>query len=714
MKELFVNELHRLFNPRSIAVIGASDKPASIGARTLENLFDHSRFDGSIYLVSPTRSELRGQRCYPSIVDVPEAPDVAIVVVPAQSAVQVLQDCADKGVKFAVVLTSGFSEADDDGKALEEQIKQIAAQSGMRIYGPNCPGACNVNGRLGMTFSPSFPHDLRPGPLGIATQGGGLGRNLMQAMDRGVGVALWSSSGNEADLQVADFIDYMADAPDIKVILTLVEGIKDGAKFVAALQKAARNGKPVVALKVGRSEYGQRAAASHTASITGAAEVNSAVLRQLGVIEVDDIDELIDVGWLLSRHMPDGRSDVAIYCSSGGAAALTADIVGQVGVHLAEFAPETVGKLASLLPGYAAIGNPVDTTTAVLSNEQLMDSTLLAVCSDPGVALVLLPVTIDYGATTERMAEAVSRVQKQSPVPILPIWMSDRIGKSFSIYANDGIVPSKSIGKAVRAVRRWIDYGKWRNQAHPRQWKPWSAMGKPALANEPPLKLSERDAKQWLAAYALPVPPSALARSVEDAVREASGIGFPVVAKVASPEIAHKSDMGGVFVNMQDEAAVRNAWDAVMANVRAHAPHAKVDGLLIEKMLPAGGVEVLVGVSRDPVFGHVLTFGLGGIYVELFKDVTRRLLPLQREEAQAMLQEVRSSALLQGARGRPAADTEALVELLMKVSGFVERYADSIDEIDLNPVWVGPKGAGVCVLDAVIVGREPQGGVVLT
>ncbi|CAM4329152.1 acetate--CoA ligase family protein [Bordetella muralis] len=701
-----MNELHYLFNPRSIAVIGASDKPASIGARTLENLFDHSRYDGSIYLVSATRSELRGQRCYASIVDVPQTPDVAIVVIPAQSAVQVLQECAEKGVKFAVVLSSGFGEAGEQGQRLEAQIKQISAQSGMRIYGPNCPGACNINARLGMTFSPSFPHDLRPGPLGIATQGGGLGRNLMQAMERGIGVALWSSSGNEADLQVADFIDYMADAPDIKVILTLVEGIKDGAKFVAALQKAARNGKPVVALKVGRSEYGQRAAASHTASITGAAEVNSAALKQLGVIEVDDIDELIDVGWLLNRHMPDGRSDIAIYCSSGGAAALTADIVGQRGVRLTEFAPATVERLAALLPGYAAIGNPVDTTTAVLSNEQLMDSTLLAVCSDPGVALVLLPVTIDYGTTTEKMAQAVSRVQKESPVPILPIWMSDRNGKAFSMYAEDGIVPAKSIGKAVKAVRRWMDYGKWRTQTHPQHWKPWPTLGRAAPQGATPLSLSEGNAKSWLAENGLPVPRSALATSAQEAVREAAAIGFPVVAKVSSATLTHKSDIGGVFVNLRDAGAVHEAWNTIMENVHRHAPGAKVDGLLIEEMLPAGGVEVLIGVSRDPVFGHVITFGLGGIYVEVFKDVTRRLLPLQREEATAMLGEIRSSALLEGVRGGPSADVAALIDVLMKVSDFVGRHADAIDEIDLNPVWVGPKGEGAYVLDAVIVGRQ--------
>ena len=319
-----MTDLHLLFNPRSIAIVGASDKPESIGQRTLENLVEHSRFEGDIYLVSATKKELAGRRCYASVAELPATPDVAMVVVPASAALDVLQQCADRGVKFAVVLTSGFSEAGDEGAALEARMKEIGAKSGMRIYGPNCPGVCNVNQRIGMTFSPSFRHDLKPGPIGIATQGGGLGRNIMQAMDRGIGVALWSSSGNEVDLQVADFIAYMAEAPDITVIVTLIEGIKDGRKFVDAVQKAARNGKPVVALKVGRSAYGQRAAASHTASITGSAEVNSAALAQLGVIEVDDIDELVDTAWLLARQTPTGANDIAVYCSSGGAASIFA------------------------------------------------------------------------------------------------------------------------------------------------------------------------------------------------------------------------------------------------------------------------------------------------------------------------------------------------------------------------------------------------------
>jgi acyl-CoA synthetase (NDP forming) len=589
-------------------------------------------------------------------------------------------------------------------------MKAIGVKSGMRIYGPNCPGVCNVNGRLGMTFSPSFPHDLKPGPLGIATQGGGLGRNIMQAMDRGIGVAIWSSSGNEVDLQVADFISYMAEAPDIKVIVSLIEGIKDGQRFVAAVQKAARNGKPVVALKVGRSEYGQRAAASHTASITGSAEVNAVMFKQLGVIEVDDIDELVDVAWLLSRQMPSGANDIAVYCSSGGAAALTADIIGQYGVGLATFSEKTLGRLSALLPHYAAIGNPVDTTTAILGDASLVDETLLAVCEDPGVALVVLPITIDYGTTTERIADSAVRVQAKSPIPILPIWMTDRIGSSFPTYGDAGMVPSRSAGKAVKAIRRWIDYGQWLKKPHRLDWKSWPTMGQSVPEGGRPLQLTELDAKNWISKHGVLVPKSVVATSRNDAIQQAQAIGFPVVAKVASVDIAHKSDVGGVAVDLKDGDAVGAAWDRIHASVKQHKPDARIDGLLVEPMLTDGLAEVLVGVSRDPVFGHVLTFGLGGVYVEVFKDVSRRMLPLQREEAAAMVREVKSFALLDGARGKPKADVEALVDLLMRVSDFVGAHAESIDEIDLNPVWVGAIGQGVMALDAVIVGRQPAQG----
>jgi acyl-CoA synthetase (NDP forming) len=297
-------DLSLLVNPRSVVVVGASDRADSVGGRTLANLLDVSGFSGGVYLVNRTRETIRGMRCYKTIADLPDAPDLAIVAVPAEAVLEVLEDAADKGVKFAICFTSGFSETGSDGQRAEAKMREIARRSGMRIYGPNCPGLNNINSRLGFTFSPAFKLDLNPGPIGLATQGGGLGRSFLQAMERGLGVGLWASGGNEADLEVSDFIYYMAEAPDIKVIATLIEGFRDGEKFIRAIQHAARNGKPVVALKVGKSDYGVKAAQSHTAAIAGSADINRAVLRQLGVIEVDDVDELIDTSALLARRLP--------------------------------------------------------------------------------------------------------------------------------------------------------------------------------------------------------------------------------------------------------------------------------------------------------------------------------------------------------------------------------------------------------------------------
>ncbi|WP_047474518.1 acetate--CoA ligase family protein, partial [Delftia sp. ZNC0008] len=444
-------DLSRLIRPRSIALVGASDRPQSIGGRTLANLIDHSAPVGELYLVNPTKTELRGRRCWPSIASLPETPDVAVIAVPAANVLGVVQECAARRVPFAIILTSGFGEAGEEGERAQEQLKDIAAAAGMRIYGPNCPGLTNVNQGLGMTFSPSFPHDLVKGPIGLATQGGGLGRNVMQAMERGIGIGLWASTGNEVDLQVADFIQYMATAPDIKVIVTLLEGIKDGPRFLAALRCAADNGKPVIALKVGKSEYGRKAAQSHTASLTGSAEVNSAVFKQYGVIEVDDIDELVDTAWLFARGLPGAQEGIGIYCSSGGTAALTADAVGTAGLTLAEFAPETTRVLRERLPDYAAIGNPVDTTAAILSDAELIEQTLGTVAADPHLGCVIAPIALDYGETTIRMAQTIIAAQQRCPTPIVPIWMSDRLGEGYRLLVAGGFAPPRSVGKAVNA-----------------------------------------------------------------------------------------------------------------------------------------------------------------------------------------------------------------------------------------------------------------------
>lgn len=700
-------DLSRLINPRSIALVGASDRPASIGERTLTNLLTHSEFSGDVYLVNPTREELRGRRCWPSIAALPATPDVVVIVVPASGVLTVVEECVARGVLFAVILSSGFGEAGTEGLHAQERIREVAKAGGLRLYGPNCPGLVNVNSRLGLTFSPSFPHDLVKGPIGLATQGGGLGRNIMQAMDRGIGIGLWASTGNEVDLQVADFIAYMAEAPDIRVIVTLLEGIKDGARFAAAVQRAAANGKPVIGLKVGRSEYGARAAQSHTASLTGSAEVNSAVFRQLGVIEVDDIDELVDTAWLFARAMPPNQEGIGIYCASGGTAALTADAVGTAGLELAPFTAETTKILRISLPDYAAINNPVDTTTAVLSDEALVERTLRAVAQDAHLGLTIVPLALDYGAATARMAHNIINVQKECASLILPIWMSDRLGEGYKLLVEQGFAPPRSINKAIKAVSRWITWGRWHRSTQPCEPRILTVTPGGEFATR---SMSEASAKSLLREAGVPLLPQFLAVSPEDACNHASAMGYPVVAKIASAQIVHKSDIGGVAIGLRNAAEVAEAWLRIMQAARAHHPNAKIDGLLIEKMAPQGGTELMVGVTRDPVFGHVMTFGLGGVYVEILRDVTRRLLPLTAGDAAAMVREIRSFALLDGARGRPKADLAALESLLLRVSDFVVRNANRIEEMDLNPVWVGADGEGALPLDAVIIERVPVGG----
>lgn len=696
-------DLSALVNPASIALVGASDRAGSIGAHTLANLTEYSDFDGELYLVNPTRDSVGGRPCHRSVSALPKVPDVVIVAVPLQAVMAVLRECADKGVPFAIVFTSGFGEAGEQGQQAQLEMARIARESGMRIYGPNVPGLANINRRLGMSFSPAFRLDQRSGPIGLVTQGGGLGRNFMQAMDRGIGVGLFASTGNEADLGISDFIRYMADAPDIKVIATVIEGVRDGALFAEAALHAARQGKPIVALKIGRSEYGQNAAKSHTASIAGSAEVNSAVFRQLGIIEVDELDELIDTAALLSRALPQsGRGDgVAVFTYSGGTAALAADAVGFSGLRLAQFSPETRQRLAGLLPDFAAIDNPVDTTAEILTDTEVGYSVLTTVARDPDVRLILFPFPVEYGRITTEVAQGAVRVQQETDVPIVTVWMSDRLGEGYARLVEGGMMPARSLLKSVRAIGRWLDHGAWRETFDP-SWSPRLLAGTPETVHTH----TEAQAKAWLGAAGIPVPQGEVVRSADEAVNAARRLGFPVVAKVVSADITHKSDVGGVVVGLNDEAAVRAAWQSIHGKLSQLAPQARIDGLLIERMAASGGVEAVIGVHRDPVFGHIITFGLGGVNIELFKDVSRRMLPLTASEARAMVEETRCYRLLDGYRGRPRADVDALCATLLAVSDYVTRHADRVEELELNPLWVGPQGAGTCALDAVLVSSQ--------
>ncbi len=709
MTEHVFEDLSRLVLPRSIVLVGASDKPNSIGARTLENLTEHSSWHGRLTLVHPTAKEIAGRRCVASVLELDAAPDVAIIAVPAGAAIDALRDCGKRGVKFAIVFTSGFGEMGEAGHAAEEQMREIVASTGMRIYGPNCPGLNNINGKLGMSFSPAYRFDRMPGPIGMATQGGGLGRAFLQsAMARGVGTGLWCSGGNEADLEVSDYIHYMAGAPDIRVIYTVLEGVRNGPRFMAAALHAARCGKPIVAIKVGKSDYGVKAAASHTAAITGSAEINAAVYREFGIVEVDDIDEAVDVATLLARGQPSGKEKIAVYCFSGGAAALTADRIGVAGLTMSELAPGTRSELKKWLPPFVPIGNPVDVTAEVLVRPDITYGTLKATADDPDTDLVVLPIPVEYGQATTLIAQSAVRVQAGVKTPIVPIWVSDRSGEGHRTLIDGGLMPMRSVRNAVRAIERYVAHGRWKAGFDAR-WQPLFAPA-PREDEMPSVTFSEVAAKALLREAGVNTPDGVVAKTAEEAARAFAALGgAKAVLKVVSERITHKTDVGGVRLGVSSEQAARDAFDSICARVgEAHHPSV-IDGVLVEPMLAGPFVEAVVGIHRDPVFGHVCTFGLGGVSIELFKDVSRRLLPLTPQSAHAMVQETRCHQLLAGHRGQAPYDVDALVHTLVALSDFVARHAQRIEELEINPLAVRPQGQGVAALDAVLTVRTKDG-----
>ncbi|MGB3246692.1 MAG: acetate--CoA ligase family protein [Sulfitobacter sp.] len=680
-------DLSRLLSPRSVAILGASERPRSVGSDALLNLARHSDFDGDIFPVNPGRETVHGLRAYPAMSALPGPVDVAVVCLPAEAVLDALRDCAAAQTAIAVVFTSGFAETGDAGRAAEAEMAKIAQQSGMRIYGPNSPGLSNINRRLGLTFSPVFKNDTLGGGIGLITQGGGLGRSFIQASERGIGVGQWCSTGNEADLTMADVMHHMVKDPDIKVIALLAEGFRDGPRFLAAARAAAHAGKPVVAMKVGKSDYGVAATRSHTAALAGSAPVTSALMRQHGIVEVDDLDELIDTAALFERAGIARRGGICVYSFSGGTAALAADMVGSVGLTLSELAVDTRAGLRALAPSYAAVENPVDLTTQVFTQDTLNLDCLSLVARDPATDVVLVPIPADYGPITDRSADDMVALAPGCPALLVPVWMSGYRAAGYDTLNAAGLAPFRSLGKAVTALKRLI----WRGG-----WSP-ADMNAPSLPALPPGELDEAAAKAALADLGLSVPEGRVVTSAQTANDAARGIGFPVVLKALVPGLLHKTEAGAVAVGLTDSKALMAAWDAMTTALAAQGQ--KLDRALIERMEQGPGIEVMAGLHRDPVFGPVVSFGLGGVMVEALEDVTHRAAPFGRTEALAMIDEIRGRALLGPLRGRPGADLDALADLLVTVAALGAR--GEIEELDLNPVCAGPEGA--IVLDAMIL-----------
>lgn len=696
-------DLDPLLRPRSIAIIGATPDQRRVGGRPLVFLRRYG-FPGQIYPVNPRYEAIDDLACYPNVDALPEVPDMAIIALPAARVVPVIRDCVAAGIPAATIYTSGFGEIGDEGAALESELRQAAESGNMVICGPNCQGVANFHDRVVSNWSSALGRqDMEPGPIGFVAQSGLFSGILAaECIERRLGLGYLVSSGNEVVLDFADFLGHMAQDPRIKVVAGYLEGVRDGTKLKAAAELARAHDTPVVVLKVGRSEESAKAARSHTGSMTGTYEVYRAAFKQWGIIEVDDIEELMDVIEAFALGAPPARGNrVGVLTNSGGIGVFCADKVRECGLRLADFAPETVAAIAETLPEFGSSQNPVDFTLQSFTHPELVGGHLRNIVQDAGVDAVLN----FYGVQWLNVAEVTSEVVKADALndkPIAVAWaQGDPDGPSRLRQA--GVPTYDDPLRAIKVIRALANQGRIMTREPEEATRPDPAAATAAAmlrecAGEG--ALGEHAAGEVLEAAGIPVVRSALAPDAAAAVEIAEQIGYPVVLKIAATEIAHKTEAGGVALGLGSAEAVTGAFEAVTASARAHAPEARIDGTIVQEMV-TGTFELIVGVKREPAFGPVLLLGTGGTFVEVLKDTVLRVLPIGRAEAEAMVRELGSYPMLSGARGQAKADIAAIVDVLLEVAALA-LAAEEIQELDINPLMVRPEGKGVVAADALI------------
>ncbi|WP_354673510.1 acetate--CoA ligase family protein [Cupriavidus alkaliphilus] len=699
--------MEAFFRAQRIAVIGASSDPAKIGGRPVHLLRKHG-YPGTVYPVNPKGGEIQGLRAYATLADTPHAPELALIAVPAPMAVQAVRDCAERGVPAVVVLSSGFAEAGAEGAAWQAEIGSLARRHGMRLLGPNCLGTVGVAERAIGSFSVALEdHYPQPGAIGIVSQSGNIGSYTLQLLvQRGAGISRMVTTGNEADVDLADGIVALARDPATGVILCCMETCRDGDRLRQALAIAREHRTPVLVLKIGATEQGQAAAASHTGALAASDAVIDAVFRRHGALRMRSHEDLVEVGLAVSQLMPDrlpGKPAVTLVAASGGFGIMMADAMSQAGLELPPLAQPTRERIAAALPS-AGTNNPVDASAQLSSRPDVLFEVLSALQQDPGESTTVLFLSLALYSTRLRdiYLEALARLRATYPRRPLVIISSGPADAVAQIQAL-GIPTFSSIDAAARGIDALVRLAGLEDSAAPHAAADVTVApccDAAALPDE--AFRNEYAAKQALVAAGFEVPQESRVQSADAAVQAAESIGYPVVLKIISADIPHKTEAGGVALNLVDAAAVRGAYARILENVARHAPRARVDGVLVAPML-RGGTELIAGISRDPVFGPVVMVGMGGIYAEVLRDVAVQPAPVSEAHAQAMIRSLRLFPLLDGARGQAPADVAAAARTVARLSEFACRHRDQVAEIDLNPILVRPRGEGVAILDALIV-----------
>jgi acetyltransferase len=705
-------DLKRFFAPESFALVGATEDATKFGGRALKLAQDFG-YRGRLYPVNPRGGSIRGLTAYRSVRELPEAPDHVGVVVAADRVLGVLEDCAARGAKFATVLTSGFIETGtDEGRRMQAELAALSRRTGLRVMGPNCNGFINFVDRVVFASTATVSSAPREtGCVGVASQSGGLGMvNVMwRAQEAGLGVNHVATCGNDADLDILDFANFMVEDLATRVVMLIIERVPNGPKLFTLARKAAQAGKPLLAVKLGRTEEGRRAAASHTGAMSGSDAVHDAAFRQAGVIRCADCNEMYEAGMLLgSGRIAGGRRASSLSISGGNVVMLT-DLGALHGIAWPQYTDATQAALAQLMPSYGRVSNPTDLTTAAIASADMYQRVLDTIAADDNVDVMIPIVTFGTRADIEYTLEAAQRTRK----PFALLWSGacsdapelgprDLVGRGMPVY--------RDVLECVRAVGRAMDYGEFlrrhrqaRDASRPAGIDVAAAR---ALLAACGATLTERESKTLLAAYGLRSTREYLAASPQEAIDAAKRIGGAVALKISSPDITHKTEAGGVRLGVAAED-IEASFDEVVRNARTYRAEAQIEGVLVQEMARPG-IELMLGITRDPVFGPVIVAALGGVHVEVLQDIAYRVAPIDREEAARMLHELRGRRLLDGVRGAAPRDIDAVCEAIERLSWLAADLADSVAEVDINPLLVYERGAGVIAVDALVVQAAAQ------
>ncbi len=696
--------LDNFFKPRSIAVLGASDKPGKVGYDVLKNLIQ-SGYRGKVYPINPKSSQIQGLKSYHSLKDIPKGVDLLIYLIPPQFILSTLDDCKAKGIDALIAISAGFKEVGPPGAKIEREMLAKARELSIRVLGPNCLGLIDTSSRVNATFAPGMPSE---GNIAFFSQSGALCVAILDwALEEGVGFSKFVSLGNKADLAETEFMHYLADDPSTKVVLGYLEGITDGQAFMEVARKTARL-KPVIITKAGGTSAGAKAASSHTGSLAGSEKAVRAAFRQSGIIRAETVSELFDYALAFACQPVPTGSRLAVLTNSGGPGIMAADAVERYGLRLASFDKKTQDKLRSSLPSIASVYNPVDIIGDARAERYYQSLKLLL--NDPQVDGVLVILTPTAVINVEETASIIAELSSKRKKPVLTSFMGGVSVREGIKILQQNKVPNYTYPEdAIKVFRIMSDYYRWlqKPQSSYKSFKTRRQTVKKCFAKTREKRifnLAEQEARDIIAAYGFTIPKSFLVMTSEEALSAARSIGYPVVMKIVSPDILHKTDVGGVRVGIENDLQLEEAFFEITAQSRQYSPHAAILGVAVQEMV-RDGKEVIIGMSKDVQFGPLIMFGLGGIYVEVLKDVSFRIAPLSVDDADQMIREIKAYPLLRGTRGEKPADTAALRECLLRLSQLVTDNPEIL-ELDINPLIVKAEGEGAVAADVRITLEE--------